>query len=185
LDGLQENDLSDCAAEIYGMDKEVKNGAVRTLDKGSASSIEKPHFGGSRLEGRDVRTSHGAQCVPRVIRITAMKARFQFSLRTLLVATTVVSVLCACLFHEAKTVQQRSIWLQSRPQLMTAYTTRGRRLEILARRNPAADPGFVRRLFGDRAFEFIEVYSEESRVGGDDISLAKALFPEAEVRLLQ
>ena len=93
----------------------------------------------------------------------------QFSLRTLLIGVALLGVACAYLAHEAKIVQARKAWLDDRPFWVAIQCT------TVNNRNPSADPTLIRRLLGDEAVERF-IMSRH-----DDVSGAKALFPEARI----
>ena len=96
--------------------------------------------------------------------------RFQFRLRTLMIAVSLAAVPCAYVAHEAKIVRARNAWLSSnRPVLPEAlYLTR----EVLG--NQEKGPSWIRVWLGDKSYR--EIWAQPEAMQD-----AAKLFPEARI----
>ncbi|HEV2970746.1 MAG TPA: hypothetical protein VGY55_12315 [Pirellulales bacterium] len=103
--------------------------------------------------------------------------RFQFSLRTLLIAVTLLAVLCGYVAHEAKIVATRTAWLVARPAL-SDFPSFSHIIIVLAPCDKNRSPSFLRRWFGDERQEAIEILGRSSAA---EVKQITALFPEATV----
>ena len=99
-----------------------------------------------------------------------MRTRFQFRLRTLMIAVTLFCVVVGgYIGWQAKIVRARRAWLSSNRQKLTEGSC-----TEYARENPAARPSWIRLWLGD------ESYGEICAQPGV-IKEAAALFPEAQI----
>lgn len=104
------------------------------------------------------------------------RRRFQFSLRTLMIFVALLAVLTGAARHianEAAIVKARKEWLRN-PFRDFPFSTNPK---VIARRNPKADPSWLRVWLGDKPEEQVETdsYSE-----GESL---KMLFPEATINV--
>jgi hypothetical protein len=98
---------------------------------------------------------------------------FQFGLRTLLIGVVLIGSAFGYVAHEAQIVAARTDWRVRHPPYEHVHC----HVNHIARRDPAADPTFVRRWLGDRPTEQIYLFEPSD---GNPQEVAK-LFPEASV----
>jgi hypothetical protein len=95
------------------------------------------------------------------------RRRFQFRLRTLMIAVTLLAVPCAYVGRQVKIVRERRTWLED---LRTGYWTG-------SQYDKSKSPSVLRRWLGDRAVE--RVYLRD--ISPAQLEEIKWLFPEAKV----
>jgi hypothetical protein len=111
-----------------------------------------------------------------------MSIRFQFRLRTLMIGVTLLAVLCGYLGSQAKIVRDRRAvvaWILTETQGScildsVRITERGVRVP--------PDPNWLRKLLGDRSFQYIVIPEEE--LTEDRLKRIKAAFPESVVETI-
>jgi hypothetical protein len=111
-----------------------------------------------------------------------LRRRFQFRLRTLMIGVTLVAAACACVGSQAKIVRDRRAivaWILTETQGScildsVRITERGVRVP--------PDPNWLRRILGDRSFQYIVIPTEE--LTADRLNTIKAAFPESVVETI-
>jgi hypothetical protein len=111
---------------------------------------------------------------------------FQFRLRTLLIGVALLAAICAAwaqTIHERQIVQRRDAWVSGHqqcraPWLFGAYCHR------FAERNVPADPSWFRVFLGDHAFDHVVANADENGENGAIVREVRAIFPEAEIWLI-
>jgi hypothetical protein len=101
----------------------------------------------------------------------AKRRWFQFSLRTLMIAVTVLAVPCAYVAGQAKIVRERRAELNR--------VVDGRLLEICGNGEKRVIP-WIRRILGDQRVGSIKV---QTGMDGRELDRLRLLFPEASVEI--
>ncbi len=105
-----------------------------------------------------------------------IRPRFQFRLRTFLLAVTLVATASGLLLrHDTDIVARRAQWLQSHANMSLE---RFGRYETVAIGDHNLSPWILRLCLGDRPYKTIGVRED---ISGDDIKEGEALFPEATI----
>ncbi len=104
--------------------------------------------------------------------------RFQFGLKTFLVAVTLFALLCAYAAREYGTVVKRRDWLASHRVTVEIDITDAKYFHKLARADASQNQGWVRLQLGDAQHNHIFIPAGAPQA---TVQEAVALFPEAEI----
>ena len=107
----------------------------------------------------------------------ALRRRFQFRLRTLMIGVTLFALIpCGYVGWQAKIVRERKAWVAQSPFLLRTDTPKN--VRELAQGDPARTPSRVRLWLGDESIEAIVIPNSSTP---EELKLATSLFPEAVV----
>ena len=107
----------------------------------------------------------------------ALRRRFQFRLRTLMIGVTLFALIpCGYFGWQAKIVRERKAWVAHQPFRLRTDTPKN--VTELAQGDPTRSPSRVRLWLGDESVEFIVIPNSST---AEELKLAASLFPESVV----